>query len=87
MSVGALLIMREPHVICVTRSIPPMYSIGSHVMGDDTANLKMFIYQLPNIKLYIYINFIKLDRGHEIGQNVARPLVSNDPTVFEKNKI
>ena len=46
MSVGGLL----------ARSIPLMESTGSYVMVVDTANLKSFIYGLPNIKLsYIYI--------------------------------
>ena len=48
MSVGGLL---EPHVMSVIRSVPLMESTGSYVMVVDTANLKMFIYGLPNIKL------------------------------------
>ena len=46
--------MKEPHVMSVIRSIPLIESTGSYVMVDDTANLKMFIYGLPNIKL-LYI--------------------------------
>ena len=34
-----------------TRSIPLMESTGSHVMVDDTEHLKMFLIELPNIKL------------------------------------
>ena len=32
-------------------SVPLMESIGRHVMVDDTENLKIFLYGLPNIKL------------------------------------
>ena len=41
--------MKEPHVMSVTRSIPLKESTGSYVMVVDTANLKTFIYVLPNI--------------------------------------
>ena len=49
--------MKEPHVMSVIRSIPLIESTGSYVMVVDTANLKTFIYGLPNIKLlYIKIS-------------------------------
>ena len=46
--------MKEPLVMSVIRSIPLIESTGSYVMVVDTANLKTFIYGLPNIKL-LYI--------------------------------
>ena len=43
-SVGALQVVQEP---C---SIPLTDSTGSHVTVHDSANLKMFLYELPNTK-------------------------------------
>ena len=44
--------MKDPRVVSVPRGIPFVESTGSHVMVNDTANLKIFLYGLPNFKLY-----------------------------------
>ena len=76
MSVGTLFIYKKMHVMSVLRSIPLMESIGSHVMIDDTtANLKnVYIWTAKN-QAFIYLNFIKIGRGHKIGQSVTRPFM------------
>ena len=56
-------------------------------MVDDTANLKMFLYGLPNIKLScICMNFIKIGRGHKIGLSLTRPLASVNVKVVISGK-
>ena len=63
--------MKEPHLVSKPHSAPHTKSIESHMIVAGTANLKLCVYEFP--PKYLYMNFIKIGRWHEIGQSVTRP--------------